>query len=47
MFIIDGKNQRSAVESMPGIERLSIDLAVQEVESLAALGLKQRCRFQC
>ena len=28
MFIIDGKNQRSAVESMPGIERLSIDLVV-------------------
>ena len=45
MFIIDGKNQRSAVESMPGIERLSIDLAVQEVESLAALGLNSVALF--
>ena len=45
MFIIDGKNQRSAIESMPGIERLSIDLAVQEVESLAALGLNSVALF--
>ena len=33
MFIIDGNKQRSAVDSMPGIERLSVDLCVQEVES--------------
>ena len=45
MFIIDGKNQRSAVKSMPGIERLSIDLAVKEVESLAALGLNSIALF--
>jgi porphobilinogen synthase len=45
MFIIDGKNQRSTVKSMPGIERLSIDLAVKEVESLAALGLNSIALF--
>ena len=45
MFIIDGKNQRSAVKSMPGIERLSIDLAVKEEESLAALGLNSIALF--
>ena len=45
MFIIDGDNQRSAVDSMPGIERLSVDLAVQEVESLAALGLNSIALF--
>jgi len=45
MFIIDGTKQRSAVDSMPGIERLSVDLAVQEVESLAALGLNSIALF--
>tara|TARA_B100000900_G_scaffold350485_1_gene317066 strand:- start:2880 stop:3872 length:993 start_codon:yes stop_codon:yes gene_type:complete len=45
MFIIDGKNKRSAVDSMPGIERLSIDLAVQEVASLATLGLNSIAVF--
>ena len=45
MFVIDGSNQSSAVESMPGIERLSIDLLVREVEELAALGLNSVALF--
>ena len=45
MFIISGTNKRSAVDSMPGIERLSIDLAVQEVTALAALGLNSIALF--
>ena len=45
MFIISGKNKRSTVDSMPGIERLSIDLAVQEVTALAALGLNSIALF--
>lgn len=45
MFVIDGSNQSSAVESMPGIERLSIDLVVKEVEELAALGLNSVALF--
>lgn len=39
MFILDGQNQREGITSMPGIERLSIDLAVQECKLLASLGV--------
>ena len=30
MFIIEGNNQRTAIDSMPGIERLSIDLLLDQ-----------------
>jgi len=39
MFVIEGRGDREAVASMPGIERLSIDLLVQEVKEVAALGI--------
>ncbi|CAM2878085.1 porphobilinogen synthase [Vibrio rarus] len=39
MFILMGKNRREPVESMPGVERLSIDLMLLEVEKLANLGV--------
>ena len=39
MFILDGKGQREAIVSMPGIERLSIDLAVKECKLLSKLGV--------
>ncbi len=39
MFVLEGKAQRQAVKSMPGIERLSIDLLVQEAQEIAALGI--------
>ena len=39
MFIIEGHNQRQAVASMPGVERLSIDLLVAEAKELVALGI--------
>lgn len=39
MFIIDGDNQASDIASMPGIQRLSIDLAVKEAKMLHDLGL--------
>lgn len=39
MFILMGKNRRESVESMPGIERLSIDLMLEEAEYLASLGV--------
>jgi len=38
-FIIEGHNTREPVASMPGIDRLSIDLLVKSAESLAALGV--------
>ncbi|GAB4234781.1 MAG: porphobilinogen synthase [Methyloligellaceae bacterium] len=37
IFIIDGDNRREAVPSMPGVERLSIDLAVDAARDAAAL----------
>lgn len=39
MFILDGKDQREAIASMPGIERMSIDLAVKECKLLSSLGV--------
>jgi porphobilinogen synthase len=39
IFLIEGKNERRPVESMPGVERLSIDLAVKAAEGAAKLGL--------
>jgi len=39
MFILEGQNQREAVASMPGIERLSIDELLKEATELVALGV--------
>ncbi|MDX1527185.1 MAG: porphobilinogen synthase [Gammaproteobacteria bacterium] len=39
MFVVEGEGKRVAVESMPGIERLSIDLLVKEAESVLRLGI--------
>jgi len=39
MFVVDGDGRREAVSSMPGIERLSIDLLVDEAREVAALGV--------
>lgn len=39
MFVLEGTNQRETVPSMPGVERLSIDLLVKEAHELVALGI--------
>ncbi len=39
LFVLDGRTRRQAVESMPGIERLSIDELLREAEGLVALGV--------
>ncbi len=39
MFVRDGDGQREAVESMPGIERVSIDLLLDEAADIARLGI--------
>ncbi|WP_165312613.1 porphobilinogen synthase [Vibrio ziniensis] len=39
MFVLMGKDRREAIESMPGIERLSIDLLLEEAQYLANLGV--------
>ena len=39
MFILEGKGQREAVASMPGVERVSIDLLLKEAAELVDLGI--------
>ena len=39
VFILEGENRREAILSMPGIERLSLDLLLKEIETLLALGI--------
>ena len=39
LFVIEGSRKREAVASMPGIERLSVDLLVAEAGRLAGLGI--------
>ena len=38
-FVIEGDNQRQNIETMPGVERLSIDLLLKEAEELYTLGV--------
>jgi len=45
IIVIDGKNQRQPIASMPGVERLSIDLAVQATEQAASLGISSVAIF--
>ena len=39
VFVLEGADQREAVPSMPGIERLSIDLLLHEAADIYALGV--------
>jgi porphobilinogen synthase len=39
LFIIDGEERREAVPSMPGVDRLSADLAVEAAEEAVKLGI--------
>ena len=39
MFVHEGENRREAVASMPGVERLSIDLLAKEAKILVELGI--------
>jgi porphobilinogen synthase len=39
LFILDGKGHRQSVDSMPGVERLSVDLLLPVVERAAELGI--------
>ncbi len=45
VFVLEGEGNREAVESMPGIERLSIDLLVQEAKAIHALGVPAMAIF--
>jgi len=39
VFVLDGEGCREAIPSMPGVERLSIDLLLEEAAELVALGI--------
>lgn len=39
MFIIEGEHQRSGIDSMPDIERVSVDLLLDEAKMLVELGI--------
>ena len=45
VFLCDGVNTRQPIGSMPGVERLSLDLVVKAAEEAAALGIPAICLF--
>ena len=45
MFLLDGKNQKIEVTSMPGIYRLSLDLMLEEIKRCRNLGIRAFCIF--
>ena len=45
VFILDGENQREKVSSMPGVERLSVDLLLSVAEDCVALGIPVMALF--
>ena len=45
VFVVDGDNVRQPVPSMPGVERLSVDLAVAAAAEAAALGIPVMALF--
>jgi porphobilinogen synthase len=45
VFVLEGEGQREAVPSMPGVERLSIDLLVEEARACLDLGIPALALF--
>jgi porphobilinogen synthase len=45
VFVLDGQQRREAVASMPGVERLSIDLLLPVAEQCVALGIPVMALF--
>jgi porphobilinogen synthase len=45
VFVLDGSGQREAVASMPGVERLSIDLLVEDAIEVQRLGIPAMALF--
>ncbi len=39
MFLKEGKNVKEVISSMPGVHRLSIDLAIKEIKTLSSKGV--------
>ncbi|OOG28075.1 delta-aminolevulinic acid dehydratase [Thioalkalivibrio denitrificans] len=45
VFVLEGRGRREPVPSMPGVERLSVDLLCREAEACAALGVPAMALF--
>lgn len=45
VFVLEGEGEREAVASMPGVERMSIDLLVKEAQEAQALGIPAMALF--
>ncbi|RMR57662.1 Delta-aminolevulinic acid dehydratase, partial [Pseudomonas syringae pv. actinidiae] len=45
VFVLDGENRRESIASMPGVERLSVDLLLEEAEHWVALGIPALALF--
>jgi porphobilinogen synthase len=45
VFVLEGTGEREAVESMPGVERMSIDLLLEEAKQIHALGIPAMVLF--
>ena len=45
VFVIEGENKREEITSMPGVERLTIDLLVKEAIEIAELGVPAMALF--
>ena len=45
LFVIEGENKKESIASMPGVERLSIDLLVEEAKQCFALGIPMLALF--
>jgi len=45
VFVIEGNNSKETVASMPGVERMSIDLLVKEARELDSLGVPAMALF--
>jgi porphobilinogen synthase len=45
LFLIEGKNKKFSIKSMPGIYRYSVDLALKEIEDCVKLGLNSFILF--
>jgi porphobilinogen synthase len=40
IFVVEGENKRNPVQSMPGVDQISLDLVQEEMKELVELGIK-------
>ncbi len=45
VFVLEGQGQREAVPSMPGVERMSVDLLIEEAKTIYGLGVPAMALF--